>query len=55
MNWQVLSRLVQPGTLFVVVRGMILARALRVATAVVPMALNLEMKAVIPDSRVDAG
>ena len=47
------SRLVQPGTLFLVVRGMILARDLPVSMAMVPMAFNQDMKAVIPGPKVD--
>ena len=47
------SRLVQPGTLFLVVRGMILARDLPVSMAMVPMAFNQDMKAIIPGPEVD--
>jgi len=47
------SRIVQPGTLFVVVRGMILAKDLPVAIAMVPMAFNQDMKVVIPGPEVD--
>jgi type I restriction enzyme S subunit len=47
------SRLVERGTLFVVVRGMILARDLPVAMAMVPMAFNQDMKAMVPGPRVD--
>lgn len=47
------SRIVEPGTLFVVVRGMILARDLPVAIVKVPMAFNQDMKAVIPGPEVD--
>jgi len=41
------SRLVPPGTLFVVVRGMILSRDVPVAMAMVPMAFNQDMKAIV--------
>ena len=47
------SRIVEPGTLFVVVRGMILAKDLPVAIVKVPMAFNQDMKAVIPGPEVD--
>lgn len=47
------SRLVPAGSLFVVVRGMILARDLPVAMAMVPMAFNQDMKALLPTEGVD--
>jgi type I restriction enzyme, S subunit len=43
------SRLVQPGSLFIVVRGMILAKDLPIALAMVPMAFNQDMKAILPN------
>ena len=48
------SRLAPPGTIFVVIRGMILAKELPVAMAEVPMAFNQDMKAILPDRTVDA-
>ena len=48
------SRLVPAGTVFVVVRGMILAKNLPVARAEVPMAFNQDMKAVLPRHAVDS-
>jgi type I restriction enzyme S subunit len=47
------SRLVPPGTIFVVVRGMILAKDFPVAITEVPMAFNQDMKAFIPRNKVD--
>jgi len=47
------SRLVPAGTIFIVIRGMILARDLPVAMAEVPMAFNQDMKAVLPGDHVD--
>jgi len=44
------SRLVPAQTIFVVVRGMILAKDLPIALAYVPMAFNQDMKAVLPHS-----
>jgi type I restriction enzyme S subunit len=41
------------GSLFVVVRGMILARDLPVSMAMVPMAFNQDMKAILPNGTVD--
>lgn len=41
------ATLVEPGTLLVVVRGMILARLFPVAKACVPMAINQDLKAVV--------
>ncbi len=48
------SRLVPAGTIFVVIRGMILAKDVPVAMAEVPMAFNQDMKAVLPGGQVDA-
>jgi len=45
------SRLVPPGSLFVVVRGMILAKDLPIALAMVPMAFNQDMKAILPNQQ----
>src|SRR5690349_17984486 len=47
------SRLVPAGTIFMVVRGMILSKDLPVAMAMVPMAFNQDMKALKPNGRVD--
>ena len=47
------SRLVPAGSLFVVVRGMILSKDLPVAMAMVPMAFNQDMKAICPGDRID--
>lgn len=47
------SRVVPAKTIFVVIRGMILAKALPVAIAEVPMAFNQDMKAIIPRAGVD--
>lgn len=41
------SRLVQPGSIFIVVRGMILANDIPLAMAMVPMAFNQDMKAIV--------
>jgi type I restriction enzyme S subunit len=41
------SRLVPPGSIFVVIRGMILIRDVPVAQATIPMAFNQDMKALI--------
>jgi type I restriction enzyme S subunit len=46
------SRQVPTGSLFIVVRGMILARDIPVAMAAVPMAFNQDMKAVVPGTHV---
>jgi type I restriction enzyme S subunit len=48
------SRLVPAGTLFVVVRGMILSKDLPVAMAAVPMAFNQDMKAILPRQEVNS-
>lgn len=47
------SRIVPAKTIFVVIRGMILAKALPVAMAEVPMAFNQDMKAIIARPRID--
>jgi type I restriction enzyme S subunit len=41
------------GSLFIVVRGMILDRNIPIAVAKVPMAFNQDMKAIVPNDRVD--
>jgi type I restriction enzyme S subunit len=48
------SRIVPPGTLLVVIRGMILAKDVPVALTDVSMALNQDLKAVVPKPEVDA-
>jgi type I restriction enzyme S subunit len=48
------SKLAPAGSVFVVVRGMILAKDVPVALAEVPMAINQDMKAIIPGPRVSA-
>jgi type I restriction enzyme S subunit len=48
------SRLVQAGAIFIVVRGMILARDVPVALAMVPMAFNQDMKAIVARSEIDS-
>jgi type I restriction enzyme S subunit len=48
------SRLVPARTLFVVIRGMILAKDVPVAMAEVPMAFNQDMKGIVPREAVDA-
>jgi type I restriction enzyme S subunit len=47
------SSLAPSGTVFVVIRGMILAKDVPVALAEVPMAFNQDMKAIIPGPRVE--
>lgn len=47
------SRVVPAGSLFIVIRGMILANDLPIALAMVPMAFNQDMKAILPKSEVD--
>jgi type I restriction enzyme S subunit len=42
------SKLAPAGSVFVVVRGMILAKTIPVALAEVPMAINQDMKAIVP-------
>jgi len=46
------SKLAPAGSIFVVVRGMILAKDVPVALAEVPMAINQDMRAIIPGSRL---
>lgn len=46
------SKLAPAGSVFVVVRGMILAKSVPVALAEVPMAINQDMKAIVPGSRL---
>jgi type I restriction enzyme S subunit len=46
------SSLAAAGSVFVVIRGMILAKDVPVALAEVPMAFNQDMKAIIPGSRI---
>ncbi len=46
------SALAPAGSVFVVVRGMILAKDIPVAQAAVPMAFNQDLKAIIPGARV---
>lgn len=46
------SKLAPAGAVFVVVRGMILAKDVPIALAEVPMAINQDMKAVIPGPRL---
>lgn len=48
------SRLVPAKTIFIVIRGMILATEVPVAITEVPMAFNQDMKGAIPKSKVDA-
>lgn len=46
------SALAPAGSVFVVVRGMILAKDVPIALAEVPMAFNQDMKAIVPSPRV---
>ena len=46
------SKLAPAGSVFVVVRGMILAKTVPVALAEVPMAINQDMKAIVPGPRL---
>jgi type I restriction enzyme S subunit len=46
------SKLAPAGSVFVVVRGMILAKTVPVALAEVPMAINQDMKAIVPGSKL---
>lgn len=46
------SSLAPTGTVFVVIRGMILAKDVPVALAEVPMAFNQDMKAIVPGPRI---
>lgn len=49
------ATLLPPGTVLVVVRGMILARLFPVAQTLVPMAINQDLKGVLPRAGLDAG
>jgi len=49
------SSLAPAGSVFVVVRGMILAKDVPVALAEIPMAFNQDMKAIIPGPKVETG
>jgi type I restriction enzyme, S subunit len=46
------SKLAPAGSVFVVVRGMILAKTVPVAFAEVPMAINQDIKAIIPGPKL---
>ena len=46
------SKLAPAGSVFVVVRGMILAKTVPVALATVPMAINQDMKAIVPGPKL---
>ena len=46
------SKLAPAGSVFVVVRGMILAKTVPVALAEVPMAINQDMRAIVPGSKL---
>jgi type I restriction enzyme S subunit len=46
------SKLAPAGSVFIVVRGMILAKTVPVALAEVPMAINQDMKAIVPGTRL---
>jgi type I restriction enzyme S subunit len=46
------SKLAPAGSVFVVVRGMILAKTVPVALATVPMAINQDMKAIVPGAKL---
>lgn len=48
------SKLAPAGSVFVVVRGMILAKTVPVALAEVPMAINQDMKAIVPGTKLRA-
>lgn len=48
-------KLLEPGHLLVVVRGMILAHSFPVAINRVPIAINQDMKGILPSSRFDVG
>jgi type I restriction enzyme S subunit len=49
------SRIVPAGSIFIVVRGMILARDVPVAMTVIPMAFNQDMRAILPKKSADPG
>lgn len=46
------SKLAPAGSVFVVVRGMILAKTVPVALAEVPMAINQDMRAIVPEPKL---
>lgn len=46
------SKLAPGGSVFVVIRGMILAKDVPIALAEMPMAINQDMKAIIPGPRI---
>lgn len=48
------SKLAPAGSVLVVVRGMILAKTVPVALAEVPMAINQDMKAIVPDPKINS-
>ena len=48
------SRLAPSGTVFIVVRGMILSRDVPVALTMVPMAFNQDMKAIVSGARLNS-
>jgi type I restriction enzyme S subunit len=48
------SKLAPVGSVLIVVRGMILAKTVPVALAEVPMAINQDMKAIVPNARLDS-
>lgn len=48
------SKLAPSGSVFIVVRGMILAKTVPVALAEVPMAINQDMKAIVPGSKLQS-
>jgi type I restriction enzyme S subunit len=47
------SRIVPPKTVFIVVRGMVLAKDVPVAITEAPMAFNQDMKALLPSERIN--
>jgi type I restriction enzyme S subunit len=47
------SRIVPPRTVFIVVRGMVLAKDVPVAITEAPMAFNQDMKALLPSERIN--
>jgi type I restriction enzyme S subunit len=48
------AKLIEPGAVLVVTRGMILAHTVPSAVLATPAAINQDMKALIPDSRLDS-
>jgi type I restriction enzyme S subunit len=48
-------RLIPPGSVLLVVRGMILARRVPIARTTQPVTINQDMKAIVPDGGIDAG